>query len=626
MARTTRYPIYSVIHYQPLFSRSTDSSLRSSWLHKQPNTPGVLQSDLVKEMEKIIKYYPKKLSSLKQITLAYNCDTSNTQTKRLYRKIVSKYRKDFFRYFFLNIDQKITCPSSSLFLRSFCYIKALYVYSESKFIQSYKHFPRILKKNKLLSHLQMNTSDGVSLLWFRYLVNLRRLQIHSIPEEEWSNWRRSLPKVELLTIFGQIHEENIDQFVEGIRKIYQYNSLIKLNCELDVSDNRVLGRIPFEDLKNYDFRISTDDKRRRNLKLTGLAQADFLGISCVKDESTVPLQDNIQISSLELQRQSKNIFFLGGANQSSLNAVIKSCQNITTLDLVLSGSSEYFDYSLPSLNHLINLKHLSLKIFEYNNSFGKQWKPVIDLAKYNQKLSYLSLCFKSGKITERNSKNIDLLLDALKDSLTTLLFSFRGGWIERGSYEDFAPSFSNLQKLKSLYLDNSYLSESLKPPMLCGLEELNLFLWKMSMKVLEPILKEAPKLTKLVLRGNSFDQNFNFSKAFAGNAELKDLELIVGAFPKRNWNALARALPQFQHLETLKIGSRDNEFSLVDLVDNGGIQEIIKNHPSLKLVALGYKDEKNDYVVRSVAKRNYYYNIENFFCRFKHDLLDNSFR
>jgi len=337
------------------------------------------------------------------------------------------------------------------------------------------------------------------------------------------------------------------------------------------------------------------------------------------------LHDLFQLSSIDLQRQAKNRFFLSGANQSSFENLLKNCQNIVTLDLLLSGEKIYQHsfLTLPSLNHLNNLRNLSLKIFGHGSYFEEQWKTLADVARQHKKLCYLSLNFKYGGFTEENRKNIRLFFDALQDSLTTLLLSF--GWIrvQEECLESFAKNISNLKKLKSLYLDNFSLVNLLKTSMPCDLEQLKLKLSdskKTETKLFESIFEATTKLTKLSLKVQSFDKTFNFSALFANLAELKDLELITSEISRKNWNSLIRTLPELKNLETLKIASKDEQFSLED-VELDQIQQIMKDHQTLKFLALGNLSSNSgtaqDQTLRIVVKKGYLYNIESFLCRFK---------
>jgi len=643
--------VYSVTRYHPLLKGTAAEdtfSRKSSWLSKRRNVPRILQDDPTEEMKKIIKYYPKRISSLKQITLASCYYEFSDDTKALYCKIISKYKKDLFRYFCLNLEQEKMCPSSPLFLKSFRSVRDLSVHSEDSFIGKYKYFYQILKHNKLLSHLQINTKKSPSsqddedflLTDLRYLPNLKSVQFSWIPIEDANDWRCSLSKVEELTIFDSLSEENAKYFVEGIKRISQLNSLKKLNCDFGISDEQILERIPFEDLTNrniaFDFRVfgkrHIQNSKERMVNLKGLSQADFVGISCSGDWHSPSLANPFQLSSIELQKQSKNLFFFEKATQSALKSVFESCRNIITLDLLLSGFKDDRGYnfrrSLPNLNHLTSLRHLSLKIDYHNKGFENNWRTLTSFAQQHRSLTYLSLCIQSGYITKRNGQDIGLFFDALKDSLTTLLLSFGRTAIEEESSEVFSKSLCNLQKVKSLCLDmfddDSWLIEPLKALISRGLNELKLTVnGSVTKEVLESIFKEAPKLTKILLEVDSLEKNLNFSKAFSNLTGLNDLELVASDMSKKNWNDLVRVLSKLKNLEILKVASWDNEFSLVD-IDEGQIQQLIKDHSSLKLAAVGQLYEEKIQAIRITVQKNYLYNIDSFLFRFEEGLIDNA--
>lgn len=347
------------------------------------------------------------------------------------------------------------------------------------------------------------------------------------------------------------------------------------------------------------------------MDFAGLSQTDFLGVSCLRFDSLIDTYDTFQLSSIDLQKQARNLFFLSGANQNSLKGLLGSCSNIVTLDLLLSGEKGS-RCSLPSLNHLNNLRNLSLNILKHDDNFEKEWKTLADFAQQHKQLSYLSLQFKNGDLTKENSKNITLFFDALQDSLTTLLLSFASAEVEEQCLENFAKNISNLQKLKSLYLDEDCIIKSLKTSMPCGLEELKLNLSDSDVKLFESIFKTTRKLTKLSLEVESFDKTLNFSKLFASLAELKDLELITAEFSKKNWNNLIKALPKLKNLEILKILSQN---------DKDQIEQIMKDHPNLKLMALGQIDPEfifdDGEALRIIVRKGYFYNIDNLLSRFK---------
>jgi len=634
----TRYqaPASTIRRFKEIFS------LRSSWLHKQPNDPRILDDERTEEMRKIIKYYPKRISSLKQITLAYCEDGFSDVSDSLYGKILSKYKKDFFRYFCLDIDQEEICPSSSVFLKSLHSVRVLSVHSKSGSIQDYEHFPQILKHNKLLSRLQINTYNNddnngedecFRLKWLRYLPNLRSLQLRHIPDGSPNDWMRSLSKVELLTLFGKADEKNFEQLIQGLKRISQLHSLKKLNLELDISNNKVLESIPFEDFKSnniaYDLRLKTSDKTKsRKINFAGLSQTDFLGISYIGGEFTYTVRelDNpLQLSSINLQQQSQNLFFLGGANQSSLNDLLQNCYNTISLDLTLSGEKENQCY-LPNLDHLTSLRNLSIRIIKENKTFNKQWKTLANFAQKNQRLTYLSLKFESGSIAKGSCKNIGMFFEHLKDSLTTLFLSFANTKIEEEGLKIFSQSISNLKKLKSLYLNEPSLVDSLRTSLPCNLEELNLDIHEnITMKVLESICKAVPKLTRMLLSIESFDENMNFSKALSNLKQLKELELFPSDMSKKNWNAFFKAIPKLNNLEILKVASRGPACVFLAYIDEAKVQQIIKNHPNLKLVALGWRYiyRPNQEALRIIVQKKYLYNIDSFLSGFKYGLLDN---
>jgi len=634
---------YSVTNYQAPASTCHNIKspfyLRSSWLHKQPNGPLILHDDPTEEMRRIIKYYPKRISSVKRITLAYRDQGFDDDgTNGLYRRILSKYKKDFFRYFCLNLEEEEICPSSSVFLKSLHSVRVLSVHSKSGSIQDYEHFPQILKHNKLLSRLQINTCNNddnnaedecFRLRWLRYLPNLRSLQLRHIPDGSPNDWKRSLSKIEILTLFTQVDDEKFEQLVQGLQIISQLNSLKKVNLELDISNNKVLESIPFDDFnKNkiaYDLRLKTNDATKsRKINFGGLSQIDFLGISYRGGESSFTLNalhDPLQLSSIELQQQSQNLFFLAGANQNCLSDLLKSCLNIISLDLILSGEKED-QRSLPNLNHLINLRNLSLKIIEYDKSFDKQWKTLANFAHKNQNLTYLNLKFESGSMAKGSCKNIGIFFEHLKGSLTTLLLSFEDIDLEEEISKVFLQSISSLHKLKSLYLNESSLVESLKTSLPCDLEELNLDVDEnITMKVLQMICKAAPKLTKMRLSVLNFEENLNVFKALSNLKGLKELEFVAYNLSEKNWKTLIKTLPKLNNLQILKVANWDPQNFLVN-VDEGEIQQIIKNHPSLKLVARGWRYPYTE-TLRIVIQKKYLYNIDSFLFGFKHGLLDN---
>jgi len=643
MARTQsgpRYKVYSVIRYQPHAPGPKTSRfrlphfLKSSWLQKQPNSPRILHSDPLQEMKKLLKYYPKKISSLKAITLAYFSEKrfEEEEAKRIYRKILSKYPKYMFRYLCLNLDQPEMDYSSPLFLKTFRHLQILYVYCHGEQTGGYQHIPSLLKWNKCLSRVLLEVpydheeeSIGFSIRWLRYLQKLRSFQINEIPIATVRQWKRAVPKVEILTFFGWIYQENLELLKQSMEGISQLAHLKKLNCECSVSDVQILKTIPFQtfETKNTlcDFRIHSSDRESDNLNLEALSQIDFLGISSKAWDSWIPLTDTLQMSSANLQRQSKNLLLIEGAQSFLFDILLKSCSNITTLDLFLSGEKEN-ECSLVGIQNLCNLRNLSLKICDYNDGLAKNFKTLADHAKVHQKLSYLSLYLKSGKVTDRNSKDILLFFDTLKDTLTTLLFKSIPS--DDKSLESIYTKISSFKNLKSLYLDCKYSSKSVQksmPDLLKSLtseslEELDLSIdTDIDAQLLEPSFAQSTKLTKLILKAKSFEKSLKLFNAFSSNlTELKELELILEIFPKRDWNTLARVLVKLSNIELLKIRSQDKPLLKIDEIE---IQELVLKHQSLKLVALG-----NLEFLKIIMRKNYSPNIESFLCRFKQGLLD----
>jgi len=173
-----------------------------------------------------------------------------------------------------------------------------------------------------------------------------------------------------------------------------------------------------------------------------------------------------------------------------------------------------------------------------------------------------------GFSEKAKSKNFGLFFDALQDSLNTLLLSFGNSQVDQESLKSFAKNISSLKKLKSIYLEKFWLIDSVKTSLPCGLEELALKLSDYegsTTKLFESIFKTTTKLTKVSLKVKSFDKDFDFTKVFSNQVELKDLELVSEMLSKENWKDLIRTLPKFKNLEMLKIARKDEEFSLIDV-------------------------------------------------------------
>jgi len=598
------------------------------WLKKWNRMPKSKKIPLPLYLRKLLIYYPKNLHALQPLTLQVfkspiykNSPQFTSKFKRMYKAIINRYKRIFFRH--LDIDTGYKGPLLERLLGS---LQSLRIdrqgsrQQRSRLLQE-----KLMKYNKQIKIIDVSGDPICPRFIVKHIkcqrmassISITGCSLATAQEMKRIVFNRS-SKFDDFTVMGSLYDPQcgtINEFLKKWEMTCAFLLAKKLRFDAQTPGEFDVNLIPFYELRKrniqFDIRAvhSIDNLVISEANSQAFQDLDFLGLNTKREWLSLTSKwDLVQEEHLGLQKSSKNLLFLSLHEMTDfidLASLLHACRNITTLDLILSElNTVQIDFT--AIQELQNLKNVFIQLHSYHIPPHGLIQNLTLCAQKHQKIETLVLEFFSG-ILFPDIAVLKGLLEACAPTLKTFYLQFSlitGYHAAIQTVYEALESLENLETLGILVTGQSFRMAEFEGA------------FEVHANCVQNLLNSKPKLENFYFVASDIDikkVNINFGGAenlkklaflFSGREcdsnlvesiiELKDITHLEIGFTGQDcqeWCNLIQSIKHLKNLEVLRfkevpISTEDGECDILQ-----ELKDLMNRHAKFELMLFHKKGE-----------------------------------